>query len=125
LVPRSAVPSGGVALFAFTRRGWALQGFVHERRGELRAWLNRCAHLPVTLDFGDGDLLNEAGDQFFCQSHGARYRTDTGLCIAGPCKGSSLHPLPLDETDGDVLRVDVSAVDSDRPPPPWYDDEVE
>ena len=38
-----------------------------------------------------------------CNSHGARYRPEDGLCVSGPCEGSHLRELPLVVEDGVVF----------------------
>jgi nitrite reductase/ring-hydroxylating ferredoxin subunit len=84
----------------------------------LRAWVNRCAHLPLTLDMGSGEFFTAEGSELQCSHHGARYALDSGLCLWGPCKGRSLEPIPFDASDPEFLVLDLSAVDADRPPPP-------
>jgi nitrite reductase/ring-hydroxylating ferredoxin subunit len=62
-----------------------------------RAYQNRCRHLPVSLDWGDGEVLDESGDLLQCRTHGALYRIEDGLCVAGPCKGHTLIPVEVEE----------------------------
>jgi len=64
----------------------------------LRAYWNVCAHLPVPLDSGAGAL--PPGDALVCLTHGARYATDTGRCLGGPCRGGKLAPVELVQVDG-------------------------
>ncbi len=67
-----------------------------------RAYLNRCRHIPVSLDWGDGEVLDESGEMLQCRTHGALYRIEDGLCIAGPCKGHTLIPVEIEERGNGV-----------------------
>jgi nitrite reductase/ring-hydroxylating ferredoxin subunit len=72
--------------------------------GEPRAYLNRCRHLPIPLDAGTREFLSEDGEHLLCGTHGALYRRDDGLCVAGPCLHLALESLPILEENG-VLFV--------------------
>ncbi len=60
-----------------------------------RAYRNVCPHVPVPLDRPDEDLLTRDGKFLVCARHGALFVPENGLCVAGPCEGESLTPLPL------------------------------
>ncbi len=71
--------------------------------GSVRAYKNECRHLPMRLDDREPkDLWDPTGKYLVCNSHGARYRPNDGLCIGGPCEGSHLRPLPIVVEDGIV-----------------------
>lgn len=77
-----------------------------------RAYLNQCQHLPITLDGGSRDFLDEHAAHLRCGTHGAIYRLSDGVCTRGPCLGASLTPLALQVEHGMVYVVDVAdAVD--------------
>lgn len=76
--------------------------------GEPRAYVNRCRHLPIPIDSGSRRFLTDDGEHLLCGTHGALYRRDDGLCIAGPCVHLSLESLPILEEDG-VLYVLLGA----------------
>jgi nitrite reductase/ring-hydroxylating ferredoxin subunit len=79
---------------------------------EVRAFKNECRHLPMPLDDRDpGELWDPEGRYLVCNAHGARYRPNDGLCVAGPCEGSHLKVLPVHVRDGEVY-LDVSALGS-------------
>jgi nitrite reductase/ring-hydroxylating ferredoxin subunit len=78
---------------------------VVDARGELRAYLNECRHLPVPLDGGTGEVLDYTGRYLLCGTHGALYELGGGLCLQGPCVGERLVPLTL-RRDGERLLVD-------------------
>jgi nitrite reductase/ring-hydroxylating ferredoxin subunit len=71
---------------------------------EVRAYRNECRHLPMPLDDRDPkEIWDPSGRYLVCSSHGARYRPEDGLCVAGPCEGSHLKPLPIQVVDGEVF----------------------
>jgi nitrite reductase/ring-hydroxylating ferredoxin subunit len=68
--------------------------------GEPRAYLNRCRHLPVPIDGGSKQYLTHDGAYLLCGTHGALYRLDDGVCIAGPCLKLALEKLQVLEENG-------------------------
>ena len=80
--------------------------FVLRIDGQARAWLNRCAHVPVELDATPGRFLDDAAQVIVCSTHGAVYDPVSGRCLRGPCRGKSLHPIPCRERDGWVEVAD-------------------
>ena len=60
-----------------------------------RAFRNLCPHVAIPLDRGGEPLLTADGAFLVCRNHGALFDLEDGLCVAGPCEGESLVPLPL------------------------------
>ncbi len=77
---------------------------LRDARGRLRAYLNRCRHLPVPLDAGGRSFFSADGSELECRTHGARYRLDDGRCVEGPCKGAALQAFAI-ELEGDLVHV--------------------
>lgn len=69
--------------------------------GELRAYVNRCRHANLPLDWGDERFLDEAG-KLACRAHGARFEPLDGRCFEGPCWGKQLRPVKV-ELDGELI----------------------
>lgn len=69
--------------------------------GELRAYVNRCRHANLPLDWGDDRFLDETG-ALACRAHGARFAPEDGRCLSGPCLGRSLRPVRV-ELEGDLV----------------------
>ena len=67
--------------------------------GVLRVYLNVCPHRAQPVDLGDGRLYNRAGE-IECAAHGARFDPATGACLGGPCDGTGLLSLQIEERDG-------------------------
>jgi len=78
-----AAPGGFIGLFA-VRRGEAV--FVY---------VNSCPHVGVPLEMQPHQFLDEAGERIICAAHGATFRVEDGLCIAGPCEGEGLETVPV------------------------------
>lgn len=102
LTAAAAVPEGQAVKFQFVRNGKSVHGFLARYQGQLFAYENRCRHLPLSLDYGDGRFFSRDGTHFICQTHGALYDPVSGLCIRGPCQGEKLKPLPIEVEDGFV-----------------------
>ena len=85
---------------------------VRARSGRVFAYLNRCPHLGVPLNWQKDDFMDN--DQVFlrCATHGALFEPDTGMCIQGPCRGESLWALDCVTQDEQIL------VDDSMLPPP-------
>ena len=64
------------------------------------AYRNRCAHIPLPLDFGDDEFLTEDETMFLCRNHGALYEPSSGECVSGPSCGRFLEKIKLEIKDG-------------------------
>ena len=75
------------------------------RRGdELHAYRNRCPHTGAPLEWRPHDFLDRERRHIQCSLHGALFRIEDGLCLAGPCRGQSLERVALElRGDGAVL----------------------
>lgn len=92
--------------------------FVVRVGGLPRAYLNRCAHVPVELDWLAGRFLDETGLYLVCATHGAMYDAESGACAGGPCRGAPLVSLVAREAGGRVLvAVPPPAMPSPAPSP--------
>ena len=91
--------------FSVQRCGETQPAFAVRYDGGVHAYVNRCAHVPVELDWGDGEFFDLTGLYLICSTHGATYLPETGRCVAGPCSGRSLVRLPVVETDGKVYLI--------------------
>ena len=80
-----------------------LTAFVVRYGQEPRAYLNRCAHLPMELDWTEGEFFESSGLYLMCATHGALYEPDTGHCAGGPCRGGRLHAINVIERDKKIF----------------------
>jgi nitrite reductase/ring-hydroxylating ferredoxin subunit len=82
--------------FVSVQKGVEKEGFAILFEGQLRAYENRCRHLPLPLDYGDGKFFDTSGRFIVCQNHGAIFDPLTGQCLRGPCAGGSLTPIQVE-----------------------------
>lgn len=80
--------------------------FVVNWRGEHYAYVNKCRHVAMEMDWVENRFFDEDGEILLCPTHGACYAPDTGECVAGPPFGKSLIVVPL-ETRGDEILAGV------------------
>lgn len=74
-------------------------GFVVRYDGAAHGYLNRCAHVPVELDWSPGEFFESSGLYIMCATHGAIYVPETGHCTGGPCRGGRLRKIAITEHD--------------------------
>lgn len=85
--------------------------FAVRYNGMVHAYLNRCAHISVELDFNEGDFFEDGGLYLICSTHGALYDPESGACIGGPCAGKGLSKLITLERGPAVYIILETAVD--------------
>jgi nitrite reductase/ring-hydroxylating ferredoxin subunit len=78
--------------------------FVLRTGSEVRAFVNRCAHLSLRLNLLPGRFLTHDGSMILCTAHGAIFEKATGYCVAGPCVGRALTPVAI-EVVGDCVQL--------------------
>ncbi len=88
--------------FPVTAGGEDTTGFVVRCDGGVRAYLNRCAHVPIELDWNEGEFFDSSGLYLMCSTHGAIYLPESGRCAGGPCRGGRLRPITVLEKDNQV-----------------------
>lgn len=93
---------GSVAVpFDVLYRGQTCRAFAVRFEGQPHAYLNRCSHVAMEMDFQPDRFFDNTGQWLLCASHGAVYRPDTGECAGGPCRGG-LVKIDLSERGGVV-----------------------
>jgi nitrite reductase/ring-hydroxylating ferredoxin subunit len=70
--------------------------------GQHFAYINRCPHTGITLDWVDNKFFSSDERYLMCATHGAVFEPPTGECIWGPCLGLSLQTVPIEIYDGKV-----------------------
>ena len=96
------VPPGTTRKFLLPSGGEPVEAFLVNVDGALHAWVNRCRHVALTMDWVEGRFLDETGAFVVCSTHGALYRPDTGECVSGPPLGRFLIRVPI-RIEGDVV----------------------
>ena len=59
--------------------------FALRFEGRVVAYLNRCLHVPVEMDWNPDDFLDADQRFIICATHGATYDPLDGRCVGGPC----------------------------------------
>jgi nitrite reductase/ring-hydroxylating ferredoxin subunit len=104
-------PSGSRG-FSIGEGDWPLRGFVVLASKGVAAYVNTCPHAGHPLNLRPDRFLTPDRNLILCASHGALFTRDEGLCIAGPCPGQSLIPVPVEVIGDWVLLAD--GVDVER-----------
>ncbi len=78
-------------------------GFAVRYHNIAHAYLNRCAHVPIELDWAEGEFFESSGLYLMCSTHGAIYAPESGYCVGGPCRGGRLRPITVMERDGQIF----------------------
>jgi nitrite reductase/ring-hydroxylating ferredoxin subunit len=81
--------------------GQVCRGFAVRFQGLVHAYLNRCTHVPIELDYQPNRVFDATGQWLMCATHGATYWPKTGDCVGGPCRGG-LVKIALSESAGEV-----------------------
>jgi nitrite reductase/ring-hydroxylating ferredoxin subunit len=106
------LPDSGSRAFSLGGGEWPLRGFVVRRGGQVFGYVNHCPHAGHPLNWKPDQFLSPDRGVILCASHGAMYDVGSGECIAGPCAGRGLKPLPLRLEAGLVLLSEEVALES-------------
>lgn len=93
--------AGAAVPFDVLYRGQTCRAFAVRYQGQAHAYLNRCTHIAMELDYQPNRVFDVTGHWLLCATHGAAYRPDTGDCGGGPCRGG-LVKIEVSERDGVV-----------------------
>ena len=98
----SALQDSGLAVsFDVVYQGQTCRAFAVRYDGEAYAYLNRCSHVPMEMDYQPDRFFDVTGHWLICATHGAMYQPRTGACFGGPCR-SGLVKIALQESEGVV-----------------------
>ena len=93
----------GVAVpFDVLHAGQTCRGFAVRFNGQVVAYLNRCTHVAMEMDWKPNRFFDDTGRWLLCATHGATYEPSSGACAGGPCRGG-LNAIPVMERDGLVF----------------------
>ncbi len=102
LCASEALAEGGLAVpFDVLYQEQTCRAFAIRYAGQVHAYLNRCSHVPMEMDFQPDRFFDLTGHWLICATHGAMYQPQTGACLGGPCRGG-LIKIAVDESDGVV-----------------------
>lgn len=92
--------SGLAASFEVVYDGECLRAFAVRYQQKVQAYLNRCSHVAMELDWKPDHFFDASGQWLICAAHGAMYAPDTGEGVAGPCRGGLVKIRLLENEQG-------------------------
>jgi len=99
--------------FTMRRGGRDLEALLLNYQGNHFAYVNRCPHTGITLDWVNNQFFSSDNRYIMCATHGAVFEPPSGECVWGPCVGLSLQSLPLVIDDGQIYARLPGAADDD------------
>jgi len=99
--------SGAGVRFEVEYGGERAPAFAVRYDGRVFAYLNRCAHVAMELDWQEGRFFDFEGRDLICSTHGAVYAASSGQCLGGPCGGAPLVRLRVEERGGRIYYLGV------------------
>jgi nitrite reductase/ring-hydroxylating ferredoxin subunit len=91
--------SGKAVSFDVQHAGQTCLAFVIRYQGQVRAYLNRCTHVAMEMDFRADHFFDETGQWLLCATHGAVYSPESGACAGGPCRGGLITLAVYEQDD--------------------------
>jgi len=105
--PAEGLEEGGKGLRfdVQTTEGEIIPAFAIHFDYQYFAYLNKCGHIAVQLDYMPGEFFSDDGQTLICSTHGAEYAPDSGACLGGPCFGIGLEALQIKEDEGKLFLL--------------------
>jgi len=107
------IEHGSIKKFTLLRGQRELEGMLVNFDGNLFAYINRCPHTGITLDWVNNQFFSSDKRYVMCATHGAVFEPATGVCIWGPCVGLSLQSVPIEIDGGQVYARLPGSADDD------------
>jgi phosphoglycolate phosphatase len=109
ICPSAALVDGGDGVrFTVPESGRHIPAFAVRFEGAVHAYLNRCSHKSVELDWVPGRFFDGERRYLVCATHGAHYAPATGACAGGPCNGGLVKLEVIEKNDGVYLATAVT-----------------
>jgi nitrite reductase/ring-hydroxylating ferredoxin subunit len=102
LISAHSLPSYSAKEFILESVQRPVNIFVININNNYFAYINRCPHTGVTLNWQPDQFFDIDNHFVQCSTHGAIFRFDDGYCVRGPCAGAKLSKLPLKIEDNDI-----------------------
>jgi nitrite reductase/ring-hydroxylating ferredoxin subunit len=109
----AAIGDPGAREFKLERAQWPLYGFVVRKGDAIAAYVNRCPHAGHPLNLRPDRFFTPDESLLMCNSHGALFEVATGRCVAGPCSGKALTPIPI-RVEGNEIVLDATEEELQR-----------
>ncbi|WP_455209761.1 Rieske (2Fe-2S) protein [Kaarinaea lacus] len=85
--------------------------FVVHQQQRFFAYLNRCPHTGVNLNWWPDQFFDVEHEYIQCATHGALFKVENGYCVRGPCAGASLQPMSIVIQDN-TIYLDATCHDA-------------
>jgi nitrite reductase/ring-hydroxylating ferredoxin subunit len=95
------VDSGQAVPFNVVYEGESCVAFAIRFEGQVYAYLNRCTHIAMEMDYQPNHFFDDSGQWLVCATHGAMYSPNSGQCQGGPCRGGLVN-IQVSEYNGMV-----------------------
>ena len=73
----------------------AVRVLLLRRGGDVWAYLNRCPHFSLPLNYEPDLFWTYDAASVMCAHHSAMFRFEDGVCYDGPCLGSALAAVAV------------------------------
>ncbi|MGB0467371.1 MAG: Rieske (2Fe-2S) protein [Pontibacterium sp.] len=87
-------------------RGFEINGqklVLVQHRAAFFLYKNSCPHRRIPLEWQPDQFLDYDKNFIQCATHGALFKIEDGLCIAGPCKNAHLEAVPFQIKNGTLV----------------------
>ena len=99
------IADGGARNFVLEIGGRRFHGFVVRQGEAVRGYVDRCPHMGVPLARELDGYMSPLSPHIACGWHGALFRIEDGLCVAGPCAGARLTGWPVENRGGTIVTL--------------------
>lgn len=72
-------------------------------RNDFFLYHNSCPHRSIPLEWMPDTFLDYEKQYIQCATHGALFRIDDGVCVAGPCVEDRLDAVAFEIIEGEVV----------------------
>jgi nitrite reductase/ring-hydroxylating ferredoxin subunit len=90
------IPPGKSKKFFLSVGGQEVECFVVHWQGTHYAYVNKCRHIAMSLDWVENRFFDEDRRYILCSTHGALFEPDSGECVSGPPCGKRLIEVPIE-----------------------------
>ncbi|MGC4251369.1 MAG: Rieske (2Fe-2S) protein [Sphingobium sp.] len=97
--------NGKARNFVLQMRNGRFHGFIVWEGDGIAGYVDSCPHSGLPLAQELDAYLTPDGTFIACSWHGALFRKQDGLCVAGPCTGQSLASWPVRIDDGWIVTI--------------------
>ena len=78
---------------------------LQKKNNQYVAFKNYCPHQGRRMNYSIGKFLTTSEGNIVCPAHGAEFKPDSGLCVNGPCLGSSLEPVHIQLNEESIFAI--------------------